>query len=100
MLQQAKRKASIRVKAGRAQPIDWLAVTLQAIDPAGNGAEEDGEDSELQVVDPEGIFEDLDEDELVELERGIDTYVTLESSRTNLDFWNVSEATIARVCTV
>lgn len=94
VLQQAKRKASIRVRAGRAQPIDLLAVTLQAIDPLQAAADEDGEGSELQVVDPEGVFEGLDEVGLAELQRGIDTYLALEKSRSSLDFWNVSWAAI------
>src|SRR5689334_18300820 len=33
VLKQAKKKAVIRVREGRAKPIDWLAVILRVIDP-------------------------------------------------------------------
>ncbi len=91
VLQQAKKKAAIRVKGGRAQPVDWLAVTLAVIDPDNNPLDDDElEDADLDVIDPEGIFEGLDDGELADLEKGIDTYMTLESSRSNRDYWMVN----------
>lgn len=89
VLKQAKKKAEIRVKEGRAKPIDWLAVTLRVIDPTRDLLEEDVSDAELDFVDPEGVFEGLSETQLLELERDIETYITLETNPSNQDFWNV-----------
>ncbi|KAI9755778.1 MAG: hypothetical protein M4579_004141 [Chaenotheca gracillima] len=88
VLQQAKKKAEIRVKEGRARPIDWLAVTLRVIDPERNILDEDVSDAELDLVDPEGVLEGLSEPELADLEKDIQTYITLETNRNNRDFWN------------
>ena len=90
VLQQAKKKAAIRVKGGRAQPIDWLAVTLAVIDPQRNPVDDELEDADLEILDPESVFEDLDNAQLVDLEKGIDTYLALEMSRSNQEYWNVS----------
>ena len=89
VLQQAKKKAAIRVKAGRAQPIDWLAVLLAVIDPEKNSLDDELENEDVDLVDPEGVFEGLDERQLVELAKGIDTYLALETSRSNQEYWNV-----------
>lgn len=103
VLQQAKKKAAIRIKGGRAQPIDWLAVTLAVIDPDRNpGVQdelvEDGED--LEIVDPESVIEGLNGSELADLERGIDSYLGLESSRKNLEYWKVRLPSAASsICT-
>ncbi len=90
VLKQAKKKAEIRVKEGRAKPIDWLTVTLRVIDPTRDILDEDASDGEVDVVDPDGVFEGLSETQLLELERDIGTYVTLETNPSNQDFWNVS----------
>ena len=89
VLQQAKKKAAIRAKSGRALPIDWLAVTLALVDPDGNPLDDELEDGDVESLDPEGVFEGLNEEQLSELEKGVDTYITLESNRSNLDYWNV-----------
>ena len=91
VLRQAKKKAQIRVKEGRARPIDWLAVTLRIIDPDRDLLDEDVPDSDLDIVDPEGVFEGLTDSQLVDLEKDIDTYITLETNRSNRDFWNVTQ---------
>ena len=90
VLQQAKKKAAIRVKGGRAQPIDWLAVTLAVIDPERNPLDDEVDAADLDLVDPEGVFEGLGDSQLAELEKSIDTYVTLETSRSNQEYWSVS----------
>ncbi|RPA80814.1 hypothetical protein BJ508DRAFT_362263 [Ascobolus immersus RN42] len=89
VLRQAKKKALIRVREGRGRPIDWLAVNLRVIDAkssagtAGGGAfefdddEEEGED--VEVVDPEGILEGMEVDELEEMEEELKTFEALES---------------------
>lgn len=89
MLKQAKKKAEIRVKEGRAKPIDWLTVTLRVIDPTRNPLDDEIADSELDVVDPDGVFEGLSQSQLQELEKDIDTFVQLETNPQNRDFWQV-----------
>jgi hypothetical protein len=89
VLQQAKKKAAMRVKGSRAQPIDWLAATLAVIDPEKNPLDDELEDADLDLVDPEGVFEDLEDDQLLELEKGIETYLALESSKSNREYWTV-----------
>jgi hypothetical protein len=97
VLQQAKKKAALRVKGGRARPIDWLAVTLRFIDPTEKSIlDEEVEDHELDIVDPEGVLEGLSNEDLSELEKEIENYLTLETSRSNRDYWNVSAAPIKR----
>lgn len=92
-LRQAKKKAALRVRGGRAKPIDWLAVTLRFIDPTEkNMLDEEVEDHELDVVDPEGVLEGLNNEALSELEKEIESYLTLETNRNNRDYWTVSHA--------
>lgn len=90
VLKQAKKKAEIRVKEGRAKPIDWLAVTLRVIDPTRDPLDDEIADSELDIVDPDGVFEGLSQPELLDLEKEIDTFVSLEANAQNRDFWQVS----------
>lgn len=90
VLKQAKKKALIRVRGGRSEPIDLLAVTLRALDATRNGYDSDDDDDlEVPLVDPEGVFEGLDDQELADLDKAIDTYLALEKSKHNRDFWNV-----------
>ena len=89
VLKQAKKKAEIRIKDGRARPIDWLAVILRLIDPERDLLDDEVPDSDLDIVDPDGVFEDLSEKELSDLEKDIDTYIALERKRDNRDYWNV-----------
>lgn len=90
VLQQAKKRAALRVKGGRAKPIDWLAVILRFVDTNKTLLDEEVEDNELDVVDPEGVLEGLGEDDLSELEKEIENYLTLETSRSNREYWTVS----------
>ncbi|KAJ5888213.1 hypothetical protein N7495_008254 [Penicillium taxi] len=87
VLKQAKRKAEIRVKEGRAQPIDWLTVTLRFIDPERNPLDDEITDAELDVVDPDGVFEGLSHPELQDLEKEIVTFFNLESNAKNREYW-------------
>ena len=89
VLQQSKKKAHIRVKEGRAKPIDWLAVTLGIIDTTRDPLDLDTIESDIDVVDPAGVFEGLTLSELQDLGRDIDTYTALESDASNRRYWNV-----------
>lgn len=88
VLAQAKKKAAIRVKEGRAKPIDLLAVTLRFIEPERSPFDDEVTDDDIKIVDPEGVFESLDAAQLAELEKDINMYVSLEKNKDNLDFWN------------
>lgn len=90
VLKQAKKKAEIRVKEGRAKPIDWLTVMLRVIDPTRNPLDDEITDSELDLIDPEGVFEGLSQTELGDLEKDIDTFLGLESNSQNRDYWRVN----------
>lgn len=93
VLQQAKKKAALRVKGGRAKPIDWLAVTLRFIDKTEqNILDEEIANHDLDVVDPEGVLEGLSNADLAELETEIDHYLTLETNRSNRDYWTSLKA--------
>jgi hypothetical protein len=96
VLRQAKRKAALRVRAKRPRPIDWLAVTLSVVDPTRNAVDDDEDGTELEIADPEGILESLDQKELEELDKDIDTYLHLEQHPTNKEYWHVSADILAR----
>ena len=87
VLRQAKKKALLRVKAGRGKAIDLLTVTLRTVDQSRAGFESDDDEEDAPIVNPEAVFEGLDREDLEELEKGIDTYLALEKSRANHDFW-------------
>lgn len=95
VLKQSKKKAQIRVREGRAKPIDWLAVILSIIDPTkeeleDQRLEEDAPDADVEVMDPEGVVEELNLAGLNEVEKGIDSYLALETNKSNHNYWNVS----------
>src|SRR6266487_1676033 len=91
VLKQAKKKADIRVREGRAKPIDWLAVILRVIDPDRDLLDDDDEEVQTNVVDPEGVFEGLDDEQLRELETDITSYLALETNKKNQDYWKTME---------
>ena len=89
VLQQSKKRAHIRVREGRAKPIDWLAVTLGVIDPTKDPLEEDSNESDVDIVDPSAVFEGLDLPQLQDLGKDIETYMVLESNQGNRRYWKV-----------
>ena len=92
VLKQSKKKAQIRVREGRAKPIDWLAVILSVIDPTKDLLDDESSESELEVMDPEGFIEELDQKELQVMEKEIDHYLVLEKHKANRAYWNVSKS--------
>jgi hypothetical protein len=94
-LRQAKKKAILRVKAGRQEPIDLFVVTLSTIDPTRDilDKDEDGDEDEsgpqLEIPDPAGALEDFTLAQLQELGKEVDSYLRLEKHPTNLDYWEV-----------
>jgi len=94
-LRQAKKKAILRVKAGRQEPIDLFVVTLSTIDPTRDilDKDEDGDDDEsglqLEIPDPAGSLEDFNLAQLQELDNEVNGYLKLEKHPTNLEYWEV-----------
>lgn len=91
VLKQAKKKAEIRVKEGRAKPIDWLAVTLRVVDPTRNPLDDEVDEKDIDFVDPDSVFDGLSETELQDLRKEIDTYMNLEKNRKNIDYWKTMQ---------
>lgn len=88
VLRQSKKKSDIRVREGRARPVDYLAFSLRYIDTDRDVLDDDEEDVEIDVPSPEKIVAALNEKNLQELEKDISSFRTLESSRTNRDYWD------------
>lgn len=89
VLKQRKKKANIRVKEGRAQPIDRLTVLLRAIDPTRDYLDDDTEDEDRDIIEPDEVFEALSVTELTELRRDIETFLHLETTTSNREYWRV-----------
>ncbi|RKF60069.1 Uncharacterized protein C2F12.12c [Erysiphe neolycopersici] len=91
VLKQSKKKAEIRVREGRAKPIDWLALILRVIDPDRDlidDADDDDDDNfKNEGMNPESVFEGLDDAQLTELSKDISSYITLEKNKTNIEYW-------------
>ncbi|KAL9115687.1 MAG: hypothetical protein Q9227_000055 [Pyrenula ochraceoflavens] len=93
VLKQRKKKAEIRVKEHRAQPIDWLAVLLRFFESDRDLLDYDVEDCELEIIEPDRVFEGLSIDQLSELEKDIETFLHLEKGQRNQKYWRVSIST-------
>lgn len=87
VLQQKRKAAEIRVKEGRARPIDWLAVNLRIIDPIRDLINEDIREDDLDYVDPESVIDNLSSDQLTDLRRSIDDFLELDHNSNNRDYW-------------
>ncbi|KAJ4412115.1 hypothetical protein N0V82_008826 [Gnomoniopsis sp. IMI 355080] len=87
VLKQSKKKADIRVREGRARPIDYLAFNLRYIDPDRDVLDDDDDDVRIDVPSPERILQGLKEKDLKELEADISSFNTLESSQRNREYW-------------
>ncbi|KAG1465157.1 hypothetical protein G6F56_004940 [Rhizopus delemar] len=85
-LEQAKKRAEIRIKEGRAKPIDLLAMNLRlAYEP--DKVEEDV-DLEIDLDEPYTIFDNLNMDDTEELFRDIQMHMALEKNEKSLAFWS------------
>ncbi|CAN8101213.1 unnamed protein product [Discula destructiva] len=87
VLRQSKKKADIRVREGRARPIDYLAFSLRYIDPDRDVLDNDDDAVGIDVPSPVDIVDGLKEEDLKELESDISSFNTLESSQRNHDYW-------------
>ncbi|KAG5939986.1 hypothetical protein E4U53_007695 [Claviceps sorghi] len=87
VLKQSKRKASIRVREGRAKPIDRLAFNLRYIDPERDLFDDDEGDLKIPVFHPMDIVNHLQLAQLKELESDIASYHILETQKQNRQYW-------------
>ena len=86
-LEQAKLRAQIRVKEGRAKPIDVLAINLSLSSDSKLAAEFDALGLEVDLTEPYLIFNNLTVEEVKELHKDIQMYLILEKDPTNKQFW-------------
>jgi hypothetical protein len=93
VLKQSKKKAKIRVKEGRAKPIDRLAVILSVVDPVTDLLEDNSISSDLNIINPSKLVEDLTLSELKDVEKDIDHYLALEHDDGNRTYWEVCVTT-------
>lgn len=89
VLQQSLKKAKIRVREGRAKPIDQLAVCLSILDPSADLLEEADTRPDFEIQEPVKVIDAVDEDDLADLTKEIDRWLVLESRRVNRNFWKV-----------
>ncbi|KAJ2800528.1 hypothetical protein H4R20_004022 [Coemansia guatemalensis] len=87
-LQQAKRRAEIRIKEHRPKAIDILAMNLRL----ANETMEDSEIAEIgmariDVDEPHKLVEELDGSESSEFLQEVEMYLSLESNAQNVEFW-------------
>ncbi|KAI6082864.1 mid region of cactin-domain-containing protein [Hypoxylon rubiginosum] len=87
VLKQAKKKADIRVREGRAKPIDLLAFNLRYVDTDRDVFDDDDADLDIDVPPPSTVVDGLDESDLQELDADITSYHTLETNRRNKEYW-------------
>ncbi|CAO3643182.1 unnamed protein product [Cunninghamella echinulata] len=84
-LEQAKKRAEIRIKEGRAKPIDILAMNLRL----ANEPDKVDENVELEIdlEEPYTIFDSLNVEETEELDEDIQMHLSLEKNESILEFW-------------
>lgn len=87
VLKQSRKKAKIRVRDGRAKPIDWLVAVLTIADEEKDLLADEDDDAELDVKDPEAVIEEVPVADLPELVREIDYYLVLESNDRSCVYW-------------
>lgn len=92
VLKQRKKKADIRVKEGRALPIDKLTVLLRAIDPTRDDIDDEVDVEDQDINEPDTVLEALSLTELTDLRRDIETYLHLETASSNREYWLVRRA--------
>lgn len=89
-LEQAKRRAQIRIKEGRAKPIDVLAMNLSLATDGAIADEFDAMGLEMEMDEPYTIFQQgLQLEDVEELEKDIRMYLELEHDEMNIEFWKV-----------
>jgi len=87
VLKQSKKKADIRVREGRAKPIDLLAFNLRYVDNDRDVFDDNDDDINISAPAPAAVIETLTESEARELDAEITSYYTLETNTRNREYW-------------
>src|SRR5579859_4054162 len=90
MVTQAKKRAVIRVREGRAKPIDHFVINLKLVDEGGRPpvlGDDEIEGEEFYITEPDEIIKDLPSKQMDELNEDIKEYLRMEKSRRNREFW-------------
>lgn len=87
VLTQSKKKADIRVREGRARPIDYLVFNLRYIDTDRDVLDDEEDDVEIDIPSPEEVLDKLMAADLKDLETDMTSFNTLETSQRNRDYW-------------
>ncbi|KAI1174026.1 cactus-binding C-terminus of cactin protein-domain-containing protein [Nemania sp. FL0916] len=95
VLKQSKKKADIRVREGRARPIDLLAFNLRYIDADRDVFDDHDGDVHISVPAPTAVIDALKEPGVDELDAEITSYHTLETSARNRDYWTALRTLLA-----
>ncbi|KAJ1829769.1 hypothetical protein LPJ56_000081 [Coemansia sp. RSA 2599] len=88
-LQQAKRRAEIRIRDNRPKPIDIMAMNLRL----ANEKIDDGELDDIAAVRiesdaaPDAMVDELSAKECEELIQDVEMYLSLETNSRNIEFW-------------
>ncbi|WFD39595.1 uncharacterized protein MJAP1_002575 [Malassezia japonica] len=86
-LEQAKLRASIRVRENRAQPIDVLVMHWMWARPSDGASSDEDDGAEAELAEPTALFSSLLPTELAELHQDIQSFVQLERDRDAIEFW-------------
>ncbi|KAL8285888.1 hypothetical protein RB597_002797 [Gaeumannomyces tritici] len=95
VLRQSKKKADIRVRERRAKPADFLAFNLRWVDEDRDTLDDDEADVAINVPRPAKLIAGLSERQLDGVEAEIRSYLTLETSARNLEYWSALQALCA-----
>ncbi|KAI0547102.1 mid region of cactin-domain-containing protein [Xylaria curta] len=95
VLKQSKKKADIRVREGRAKPIDLLAFNLRYVDTDRDVFDDNDSDVKINVPAPTAVIEALSEAEAAELDAEIASYHTLETNARNREYWTALRTLVA-----
>ncbi|KAI1420182.1 mid region of cactin-domain-containing protein [Xylaria sp. FL1777] len=95
VLKQSKKKADIRVREGRAKPIDLLAFNLRYVDADRDVFDDNDTDVQINVPAPAAVIEALGESEAGELDAEITSYHTLETNARNREYWTALRTLLA-----
>ncbi|KAI1121291.1 mid region of cactin-domain-containing protein [Nemania abortiva] len=95
VLKQSKKKADIRVREGRAKPIDLLAFNLRYVDSDRDVFDDNDADVHVSVPEPTAVIEALNESGASELDAEITSYHTLETNARNREYWTALRTLLA-----
>ncbi|KAF4461474.1 hypothetical protein FALBO_11725 [Fusarium albosuccineum] len=87
VLKQSKKKADIRVREGRAKPIDYLAFNLRYVDDDRDVFDDEDADIDIDVPAPADVITSLDATQIAELDSDIASYHVLETNARNREYW-------------